>query len=339
MIFIKTTDGVSFLSATLNRMLTIKNDVPVYKKVLDAIQDDNDELATYLATEQDSIDVINVNDSQIHVKENKSFITINGERYYLSQYTSEYIRNYFKNNMPVANMGKLLERLAENPMLKEISRLSKSHFLAMTDASQEEVMNKFIDRFFRFISRSNLPINENGHVLCYKVVRADYYDKYSNTICNTIGQYVPEIPWREVDPDSSTACSQGYHVGNLVYSGLNGHYRDDSNKVLFVLVDPASVISCPASEDTNKIRVTTYFVLSECQEHAEDFSYRIVNNTPQFEPNIGMHIQFNYDGKDRDLYVKEVDAQYICGELIDPEENAGEYRKFTRKLMQHVKKV
>lgn len=88
---------------------------------------------------------------------------------------------------PFEPMLRFLENLMQNPSAQSISEL------------------------YEFLSNRGLPITEDGHFLAYKVVRADYLDKYSGTIDNHPGKVI-EFKRREVDDRREHTCSFGLAI-------------------------------------------------------------------------------------------------------------------------------
>ena len=126
-----------------------------------------------------------------------------------------------------------------------------------------------LEALFGFMENKGLPITEDGDVLGWKVVRSDFKDKYSGTIDNTPGSIIKEIP-RALCDSSRVACSRGYHIGNLRYSGPEGHYYNNGDKRIIVKFNPKNVVSTPEDTSEDKLRVTVYEVISEYTEMLPD---------------------------------------------------------------------
>jgi len=133
------------------------------------------------------------------------------------------------------------------PLLKFHSRL------------QANPSYRSVEELFDFLENKNIPIDEDGFFYAYKAVNQNWTDIYSGKVSNHIGAK-PSMPRNEVDDNRHQHCSFGYHVGALEY--VRWYKRGDS-RVLICKVDPADVVSVPADHNCQKVRVTTYEVVSE----------------------------------------------------------------------------
>lgn len=124
------------------------------------------------------------------------------------------------------------------------------------------------ERLYEWLKHKNLPITEEGKILCYKAVRADFYSisagkeipiqgkvDESGHIYNGVGETI-EIARRDVDDDPNNTCSYGLHVGSWEY------VRSFGNTYLLVEVDPADIVSVPTDCNAQKVRCCKYEVLS-----------------------------------------------------------------------------
>lgn len=115
------------------------------------------------------------------------------------------------------------------------------------------------EELFTFREHKNMPLTPAGFFQAYKGVRPDYNDKYSNTICNKVGES-PRMPREQVCDDSNIGCGPGFHAGSLAYAsdwaGPDGH-------VMIVEIDPADVCSVPHDCGHQKLRCCHYTVKSE----------------------------------------------------------------------------
>lgn len=121
------------------------------------------------------------------------------------------------------------------------------------------------EALFSFMQSKGLPIDNDGDVLGWKVVNSNFKDKYTGKIDNSVGVTVPEIPRSLCDSDNSVACSRGYHVGNMTYSGPSGSFYSShsGDNIIIVKFNPANVVSVPSDSHENKIRVTQYTVMEQ----------------------------------------------------------------------------
>lgn len=132
-------------------------------------------------------------------------------------------------------MQRFLERWAKNP-----SRISQEEAVA-------------------FFDKAKLPLTPEGLFYAWKVVRANYKDKHSNTYDNSVGQIL-EMRREDVDDNRHQTCSYGFHVCARSYIGEFGSSGD---RLMKVVVDPADIVSIPTDHRETKMRVCRYKVVAE----------------------------------------------------------------------------
>ena len=149
------------------------------------------------------------------------------------------------------------------PMLRFIERLYQN-------PSANSVLESY-----DFLSNKGLPITPEGHFLAYKAVsvysgepkndltgkpmkEGDFVDKYTGkSYRNNVGDLV-EMKRNKVDDDRHNGCSRGLHVGSLEYVR---NYGGGNSKYVVVKVNPADIVSVPADEACQKVRVCKYDVV------------------------------------------------------------------------------
>lgn len=110
---------------------------------------------------------------------------------------------------------------------------------------------------FRFISKHNLTITEDGHFLAYKAITSDFKDKHTRTFDNSVGKVV-SMNRDDVVMDPNIYCAAGLHVSNLHYAqGFAG----PNDIIVLVDVNPEDVVSVPKDCNAEKIRTCSYKVL------------------------------------------------------------------------------
>jgi len=114
---------------------------------------------------------------------------------------------------------------------------------------------------YRFLEACNLPITNDGHFLAYKMVRENYFDIFSGTMDNSIGQEV-KVRRNEVDEDSNRTCSRGLHACSQEYLGKYGR-RNNSDRIMVVKINPRDVVAVPKDYNNAKMRVCHYKVVDE----------------------------------------------------------------------------
>lgn len=157
----------------------------------------------------------------------------------------ERIENLFKRGIAYDRLLRFLEKVMLNP----------------SPRAQQEI--------FPFMENKGIPINAEGNLIAYKVVtrKADgnLWDKYTGSSYRNNPGDQPFME-RELTDDWGIDCGQGFHVGNLGYSGPNGDYYagpNSSDVIVLVEVNPKHIVSVPReSSSWSKFRCNTYKVLS-----------------------------------------------------------------------------
>lgn len=165
--------------------------------------------------------------------------------------------------------------------------------LAFYKRLEQNPSRQSVLELYDFLQHKNIPIDDDGYFYAYKAIRSNWRDIYSNTIDNSIGAK-PYMKRNLVDDDRTRHCSRGYHVGSLEYVSIYG--REDSIYVI-CKVDPANVVSVPNDWNCQKVRVTTYEVISEYTGPLPDTYYK-PNETYYFDDEDWD--EYNYDDYDDD---------------------------------------
>lgn len=129
-----------------------------------------------------------------------------------------------------------------------------------------------IEEFARFADYKELPISEDGMIFAWRGLQEDYWSRTGNLktrvikgkvneqgqIFNGVGEEI-EVERQDVDDDFRRECSFGCHVGSGAYAkdwGRNG-------KVVMVKFNPKDVVSVPADCNSQKCRLTHYWVVAD----------------------------------------------------------------------------
>ena len=148
-----------------------------------------------------------------------------------------------------------------------------------------------VQSLFEFLERNEYPITEDGDIIAYKGVRADWTDRHSGTILNTIGKTI-SMPRNEVNDDPNLACQAGFHVANFAFASSYGH----DGHMIMVSVNPENVVSMPNSYEFTKMRVCEYTVLSEVTQESKGNLYRTpVDNSSDYDYDNGSRYQNDLD--------------------------------------------
>lgn len=172
----------------------------------------------------------------------------------------------------------IAERRIEGPLadrLIKIAYSSEENAQNIINFTHDLYMNpskRAIDGVYRFIEAENIEINEEGRIVAYKGVRADYKDCWTGKIDNSVGQLVKEDR-SLVEDDPHLTCAQGLHACSLEYFSS---WKAD--RYVKVLIWPSDVVSVPidyyksyngSKKVQAKIRVCEYFVDEDVTEEVK----------------------------------------------------------------------
>lgn len=133
--------------------------------------------------------------------------------------------------------------------------------LRFLDNLMDNPSHRALKETYRFLEACNLPITSDGHFLAYKMVRSNYFDIYTGTMDNSIGQVV-EVPRNMVDEDSDRTCSNGLHACSQAYLGGYGS-SGRGDRIVVVKINPRDVVAVPRDYNNSKMRVCRYEVVDE----------------------------------------------------------------------------
>uniref|UniRef100_A0A6M3KUF6 Uncharacterized protein n=1 Tax=viral metagenome TaxID=1070528 RepID=A0A6M3KUF6_9ZZZZ len=243
----------------------------------------------------------------------------------------ENILRSIKEGFDIIGTKKFLENLIENPSKHSV------------------------DELFSFLQIHHLTITDDGCFLAYKCVKEDYLDKFSGKYDNHPGA-VMEMSRNQVDDNLNHACSHGFHVGALGYSGPDGWYYREGDRVIIVKVNPKDVVCVPTDSNFQKVRVCRYEVVGDFQGELNRARYSgkvggdYSSKKEEVKPRISIqpqdmlvdhYYEFDYTNKDGErkhryvIVVEHQEDRVVC-ELIIPEEYHGECRGFIRNKMENI---
>lgn len=173
--------------------------------------------------------IVSYSQGKIEIRDGELFY--NGE--VLHNTITDRIFRLKEEGLPFEPMVLFLENLLQNPSYRAVNEL------------------------YEFLEHKGLPITEDGHFIAYKGIRADWKDKYTGIIDNSIGQKLT-MTRSLVDDNRARVCSVGYHAGTLHY--VKGYCTE---RVVLVKINPADVVSVPADHNAEKVRVCQYEVIAE----------------------------------------------------------------------------
>lgn len=206
---------------------------------------------------------------------------------------AEYTRNAMGHRVQVVNGrvlfdGKRIDGSVVRDILKFMERgLPVQPLVNYLIRIRNNPSYRSIEALYEFRKANSLPITPDGHVLAYKAINADWWDKYTGkTYLNKIGAEI-KCNRGDVVDDPDIACGPGLHVGGLGYvlgyasgvrlvSGTLARESEDSSRVVEVKIDPADAVSVPKDHGCGKMRVCRYKVISEVtKEYDPDLEVEI----------------------------------------------------------------
>tara|TARA_R110000803_G_scaffold156029_2_gene220582 strand:+ start:1016 stop:1993 length:978 start_codon:yes stop_codon:yes gene_type:complete len=199
---------------------------------------------------------------------------------------TEKIIGFMRLGLPVQPLINFLKNMMKNPSF----------------ASRKEL--------FDFLSHKSLPITEDGCFLAYKAVGNNFMDKWSGTVDNSIGE-TPTMARFGVDDDRNNGCSAGLHAGTLEYVQSYGRFcedEDSTDQCIIVKINPEDVVSVPTDCQCQKLRTTSYEVLSL---YSGEMEYNLANDEGD-----EWDEDYDYDDDDEDW-----DLEEHAGEDWDLEEH------------------
>jgi hypothetical protein len=153
------------------------------------------------------------------------------------------MENYSKKGNPegVRGLCRFIDKITENP--------------------DQEVIDKVVE----FVRYSDIEIDSDGDLICYKVVDANYKDAYTRKLDNSPGSLV-KMKRLLIDTDSNKTCSQGLHVCSLGYVPKYGSAaKIDSygSRLVTCKLNPTNIVTIPNDYNGKKIRCCEYLVLKD----------------------------------------------------------------------------
>lgn len=121
-----------------------------------------------------------------------------------------------------------------------------------------------VTRIYSFVQHNDLRIDKDGYILAYKIVKPNFFDKYTGTMDNSPGQVV-KMKRNEVNSKDSETCSHGLHVAAKGYLSSYGNTRTD--KIVLCRVHPKDFVSIPTDYNDMKARTCEYTVLKDVSQN------------------------------------------------------------------------
>jgi len=118
-------------------------------------------------------------------------------------------------------------------------------------------------RLYSFLQHNGISITNDGCFVCYKRVKDDYFDLYSQKYDNHPGQVIT-MARENINSSSSVTCSAGLHAAAYHYA--KECYHSGSGRLVEVKINPMNVVAIPDDYNQEKMRVCEYTVVRDCNE-------------------------------------------------------------------------
>jgi len=150
----------------------------------------------------------------------------------------------------------------------------------------DNVSERAVQESYKWSSHKGLPITEDGMLVGYKGVRpyagetiqgkngeikeGDLVDIYTgNSFRNNVGD-TASMKRRQVCDDHTQGCDTGLHVGTYDYAC---DWAGNTGVVVLVKFNPKDIVSVPSDCEHQKMRVSSYEVISIAREQLEEPVY------------------------------------------------------------------
>ena len=150
----------------------------------------------------------------------------------------------------------------------------------------DNVSERAVQESYKWSSHKGLPITEDGMLVGYKGVRTyagetiqgkngeikegDLVDIYTgNSFRNNVGD-TASMKRRQVCDYHTQGCDSGLHVGTYDYAC---NWAGNGGVVVLVKFNPKDIVSVPSDCECQKMRVSSYEVISVAREQLEEAVY------------------------------------------------------------------
>jgi len=150
----------------------------------------------------------------------------------------------------------------------------------------DNVSERAVQESYKWSSHKGLPITEDGMLVGYKGVRpyagetiqgkngeikeGDLVDIYTGkSFRNNVGD-TASMKRRQVCDDHTQGCDSGLHVGTYDYAC---NWAGSTGVVVLVKFNPKDIVSVPSDCECQKMRVSSYEVISVAREQLEEAVY------------------------------------------------------------------
>jgi hypothetical protein len=135
-----------------------------------------------------------------------------------------------------------------------------SAYINFLDEAMENPSQQAVDEMYLFMEANNMGIFDDGCIIGYKKVNAEFRDIYTNTFNNSPGQIL-KMRRNAVDDRRDKTCSTGFHFCSMSY--LPKYGRGTGDRIVIVKVRPRHIVSVPIDYNNAKVRCCEYEVIAE----------------------------------------------------------------------------
>jgi len=246
--YIQASDRSLSLVADGQPLPPVAADHPNYRAIIAAIRDDNVEILQSLLDVP--MAVAQASHGRIQLDAATGTVTYNGQP--IHHVVAQRALEQLQAGLPVDSLLRFLDRLMQNPSRNAVQHL------------------------YTFLEHKGLPITEDGCFLAYKGVRADWTDRYTGTVDNSVGRE-PAMPRNEVDDtDVTQDCGHGYHAGTQEYARS---YASNDGHIIIVKVPPEDVVRVTTGVAAQKCCTCHYWVVGEYTD--------LLDRSPVYRAEVG----------------------------------------------------
>lgn len=178
--------GVLSITFPNGDFYSLSSDDPRYRKAIWAFNRGDYSATTFADIVDMRKELTKWGDGKVLISNNGNVVVVkDGVEHEVNERLGAVLKEYVQNQLPVDAFANFVIRLMKNPSMR--SR----------------------DLFYDFIRRYNMSFTKDGMCRAYKAVTADYKDKHTRKVDNSIGVTVPRFTRAQVDDNPDHACSFG----------------------------------------------------------------------------------------------------------------------------------
>lgn len=243
--YIKTNNNISIVFDD-GYSVTVNSDYMYYQQIEDAIKADKPLLVRKLSTP-----LMALKGALTRYSEN---IGIVGSELY---YRGEVIDNVLT--------SRIMEMIADGYDVTPMILFMENLMMNPSENSRNEL--------YDFMEASGMPITNDGYLLAYKNVNANFTDIRTGKMDNSPGSVV-EMLREECDDNRNRTCSSGLHFCGKNY--LTSYSVGENGRTVLVKINPADVVSIPTDYNNQKGRACKYEILLEIDANENDITDSLI---------------------------------------------------------------